>query len=174
MVTAIVLAAGAGSRFGGAKQALLLPEVLQRVRTSSVDDVVVVVGAHPVETDAAVVDCPEWEDGPGASLRCGLATLSADVEAAVVVLADGPDLSPDAIDRVLQAWREGAGEVVAASYAGDRGHPVVLGRSVWPRVPDEGARALEPALVACDDLGPPGDVDSADEIPGRLRREPAE
>ncbi|HEU4942574.1 MAG TPA: nucleotidyltransferase family protein [Gaiellaceae bacterium] len=174
MVTAIVLAAGAGSRFGGAKQALLLPEVLERVRASSVDEVVVVVGAHPVETDATVVDCPEWEDGPGASLRCGLGTLSADVEAAVVVLADGPDLSPDAIDRVLQAWREGAGEVVAASYAGDRGHPVVLGRSVWPRVPDEGARALDPALVPCDDLGPPGDVDSADEIPGRLKGEPAE
>ena len=174
MVAAVVLAAGAASRFGAPKQALLLPEVLRRVRASSVDDVVVVAGAHPLETDARLVDCPDWERGPGASLRCGLAALDREVEAAVVVLADGPDLAPAAVDRILGAWRDGAGEVVAASYAGDRGHPVVLGRSAWGRIPDEGARALEPVLVPCDDLGSPGDVDLADEIPGRLREEPGE
>ena len=163
MVAAVVLAAGAGSRFGGPKQALLLPEVLRRVRESTVDDVLVVTGAHALETDAPVVRCPEWELGPGASLRCGLAALDVDVEAGVVILADGPDLSPEAVDRVVAAWRGGAGEVVAASYGGDRGHPVVLARSVWSRIPDEGARALEPVLVPCDDLGSPGDVDSADE-----------
>jgi CTP:molybdopterin cytidylyltransferase MocA len=173
MVAAVVLAAGAGSRFGGPKQALLLPEVLRRVRESSVADVLVVTGAHPLETDARVVRCPDWELGPGASLRCGLAALDEDVEAGVVVLADGPDLSPEAIDRVVEAWRRGAGEVVAASYGGDRGHPVVLARSVWSGIPDEGARALEPFLIPCDDLGSPGDVDIADEIPSRLRGESA-
>jgi CTP:molybdopterin cytidylyltransferase MocA len=173
MVAAVVLAAGAGSRFGGPKQALLLPEVLRRVRESSVDDVLVVTGAHLLETDARVVRCPDWELGPGASLRCGLAALDEGVEAGVVVLADGPDLSPEAVDRVVEAWRGGAGEIVAASYDGDRGHPVVLARSVWSRIPDEGARALEPVLVPCDDLGSPGDVDLADEIPGRLRGESA-
>jgi CTP:molybdopterin cytidylyltransferase MocA len=174
VVAAVVLAAGAASRFGGPKQALLLPEVLRRVRASSVDDVVVVAGAHPLETDARLVECPEWARGPGASLRCGLAALGGEVEAAVVVLADGPDLSPAAVDRVVAAWRDGAGDVVAASYGGDRGHPVVLGRPAWTRVPDEGARALEPVLVPCDDLGPPGDVDLADEIPGRLKEESEE
>lgn len=169
MVAAVVLAAGAGSRFGGPKQALLLPEVLRRVGESSVDDVVVVTGAHALETEARIVRCPDWELGPGASLRCGLASLDEDVEAGVVVLADGPDLSPEAVDRVVAAWRGGAGEIVAASYGGDRGHPVVLARSVWSGIPDEGARALEPVLVPCDDLGSPGDVDTADEIPGRLR-----
>jgi CTP:molybdopterin cytidylyltransferase MocA len=173
MVAAVVLAAGAGSRFGGPKQALLLPEVLRRVRESTVEDVLVVTGAHPLETDARFVRCPSWELGPGASLRCGLAALDEDVEAGVVVLADGPDLSPEAVDRVVAAWRSGAGEVVAASYGGDRGHPVVLARSVWSQIPDEGARALEPVLVPCDDLGSPGDVDIADEIPGRLRGESA-
>lgn len=169
-IGAVVLAAGAATRFGSPKQQLLLPSVLAAVRASSVDDVVVVAGAHPLDADARVVDCPDWERGAGASLRCGLAALPRETEAAVVVLADGPDLSPAAIDRVIERWRSG-GDVIAASYGGVRGHPVVLGRAAWARVPDEGARSLDPLLVACDDLGSPGDVDSADDLPGRLREE---
>ena len=51
------------------------------------------------------VRCPDWERGPGASLRCGLAALPPEAEAAVVVLADGPELDPAAIDRVIATWR---------------------------------------------------------------------
>ena len=163
MVVAVVLAAGAASRFGAPKQRLFLPRVLERVRASGVDDVIVVIGAHELETDARVVRADDWERGMGASLRRGLESLPPETEAAVVVLADGPNLSPAAIDRVVAAWRESGAEVVAASYGGERGHPVVIARSAWPSVPDEGARALEPVLVPCDDLGSPGDVDSADE-----------
>lgn len=164
MIAAVVLAAGEASRFGSPKQTLLLPGVLARVRGSAVDAVVVVLGAYEVETDAPVVHCPEWERGPGASLRCGLAALRGEVEAAVVVLADGPLLAPAAIDRVVESWREFGTEIVAASYGGVRGHPVLLARPAWERVPDEGARALEPLLVPCDDLGPPGDVDYPDDL----------
>ena len=170
MIAAVVLAAGAATRFGAAKQELLLPDVLAALGRSSVDEVVVVAGAYPLQADVRVVDCPEWERGPGASLRCGVDALPAETEAAVVVLADGPDLSPAAVDRVVAHWRRGVGDVVAASYGGVRGHPVVLGRSAWRLVPDEGARALDPVLVPCDDLGAPGDVDFADEVPGRLRK----
>jgi CTP:molybdopterin cytidylyltransferase MocA len=169
VIAAVVLAAGEGSRFGGPKQRLLLPSVLDAVRSSSVDEIVVVTGAYPIEADARVVDCSEWEQGPGASLRCGLQALPAETEAAVVILADGPDLSAAHVDRMVEAWRAGAGDVVAASYGGDRGHPIVLGRAVWPLVPDEGARAFDPVLVPCDDLGPPGDVDFAGDVPARLR-----
>jgi len=164
VIAAVVLAAGAATRFGSPKQALLLPRVLARVRAAAVDDIVVVTGAYALETDARVVRCPDWERGPGASLRCGLAALGDDVDAAVVVLADGPDLSPAAIDRIVEAWRTHGADVVAAAYAGDRGHPVLLARSVWDRIPDEGARALEPLLVPADDLGSPGDVDSAADL----------
>jgi CTP:molybdopterin cytidylyltransferase MocA len=174
VIAAVVLAAGAGSRFGGPKQQILLPSVLAAIRSSAVDEVVVVAGAYPLEADARVVECGDWERGPGASLRCGLDALPAETEAAVVVLADGPDLSPAAVDRVIETWRAGAGDVVAASYGGIRGHPVVLGRAAWARVPDEGARALDPVLVPCDEFGSPGDVDFADEIPGRLREDTTE
>jgi CTP:molybdopterin cytidylyltransferase MocA len=169
LITAVVLAAGAATRFGSSKQRLLLPRVLERLLRSSVDEIVVVGGAYTLEAPAArVVECPEWERGMGASLRCGLASLSAETEAAVVVLADGPNLAPEAVERVVAAWRAGAGEVVAASYEGERGHPVVLARSTWGRVPDEGMRGLPAALIPCDDVGSPGDVDSADDI-RRLR-----
>lgn len=165
MIWAVVLAAGAATRFGSAKQRLLLPAVLERVRASSVDDVLVVLGAHEVETDAATVQCADWERGIGASLRCGLAALPAEAEAGVVVLADGPDLAPEAVDRVLEVWRESGAEVVAATYGGVRLHPVLLARAAWGRVPDEGARELPALLVPCDDLGPPGDVDLPTDLP---------
>ena len=155
-----MLAAGAATRFGGPKQRLLLPHVLERLRATDVDEVVVVAGAYGLEAEGArVVECPEWERGPGASLRCGLAALAPGTQAAVVVLADGPNLAPEAVERVLAAWRDAAADLVAAGYAGDRGHPLVVGRPLWDEIPDEGLRALEPVLVPCDDLGPPGDVD---------------
>jgi CTP:molybdopterin cytidylyltransferase MocA len=165
-VAAVVLAAGAATRFGSPKQRLLLPAVLGRLRAAAVDDVVVAAGAYPLEAEGVrVVPCPEWELGPGASLRCALGALGPDVQAAVVVLADGPDLAPEAVGRVVAAWRESGSALVAASYGGDRGHPLVVDRTLWGSVPDEGLRALHPLLVPCDDLGPPGDVDRPEDLP---------
>jgi CTP:molybdopterin cytidylyltransferase MocA len=169
LIAAIVLAAGAATRFGGPKQRLLLPRVLERLRQSPVDEIVVVAGAYALETPGVrVIDCPGWERGPGASLRCGLAALGPETEAAVVVLADGPNLAPEAVERVLDAWRGGLGDVLAAAYEGERSHPVLIARSAWGDIPDAGMRALPVALVHCDDVGAPGDVDTADDI-GRLR-----
>jgi len=157
-----VLAAGASSRYGVSppKQVVLLPRVLRALRAArTIDGIVVVSGAHELAAAAPTVHCAEWERGPGASLRCGLAALPAESEAAVVVLADGPDLDPRAVDRVVASWRDGGGDVVAASYGGVRLHPVLLARAAWARIPDDGARSLPARLVACDDLRPPGDVD---------------
>jgi CTP:molybdopterin cytidylyltransferase MocA len=169
MIAAIVLAAGASTRFGSPKQRLLLEPVLERVRESTVDDVMVVLGAHDVETEARTVRCEEWERGLGASLRCGLARLEPAVEAAVVVLADGPDLDPAAIDRVVETWREHGDDLVAAMYGGQRLHPVLIARVAWNQIPDEGARGLPARLVPCDDLAAPGDVDFPEQLPVRLR-----
>jgi len=170
VIAAIVLAAGASTRFGSPKQRLLLEPVVERVRASSVEDVVVVLGAHEVETTARTVSCRDWERGLGASARCGLETLGTEVEAAVIVLADGPDLDPRAVDRVIEVWRAERAELIAATYGGERLHPVLIARSAWARMPDEGARSLEALPVACDDLSPPGDVDYVDDLPARFQR----
>src|ERR1043166_8601668 len=104
MIAAVVLAAGASTRFGSPKQRVLLDPVIRRLHEGSVDEIVVVLGAHEGDVDARTVRCPDWARGPGASLRCGLAALGPDVEAAVVVLGDGPDLDPRAVDRVVATW----------------------------------------------------------------------
>jgi molybdenum cofactor cytidylyltransferase len=169
-VWAVVLAAGASNRFGSPKQRLLLEPVVEAVRSSCVDDLVVVLGAHQIQTSAPTVHCPDWKRGPGASLRCGFRALPPEAEAAVVVLGDGPDLSAEAIDRVIERWQAEPSDVVAATYRGVRLHPVLIARLAWSHVPDEGAKGLDAVLVSCDDLGPPGDVDFADEVPERLRK----
>lgn len=139
--------------------------MLARLRAASLAQIVVVAGAYPIEESAGlslagvrVVRCPEWALGPGASLRCGLAALDAEVRTALVVLADGPDLDPRAVERVLA--HRGDAEIVAASYDGTRSHPVALARSAWGSIPDDGGRMLPAHLVACDDLTPPGDIDT--------------
>jgi CTP:molybdopterin cytidylyltransferase MocA len=160
VIAAVVLAAGASSRYGTEppKQVEFLPRVLAALRKSAVDEIVVVSGAHALAVES--IHCRDWEHGPGASLRCGLAALPPEAEAAVVVLADGPDLDPRAVDRVVDDWRANGGDAVAASYGGVRLHPVLLARALWDDVPDEGAKSLPARLVPCGDLQPPGDVDS--------------
>ena len=172
-VAAVVLAAGAATRFGSPKQQLLLPRVLARLAESSVDEIVVVGGAYDLcdaqpPGNVRHAQCAEWERGPGASLRCGLEVLDGGVEAALVVLADGPFLSPAAVDRVVSSWERDGGDLVAASYGGVRGHPLLVARAAWAAIPDAGLRAVEPRLVPCDELGSPGDVDTPDDLPSGL------
>ena len=162
MIAAVVLAAGASTRYGRPKQRELLPAVLDALAQSpAVGDVVVVAGAHPLDLElragARLVHAADWENGPGASLRCGLAALGDSVTHAVVVLADGPTLDPRAIERVIE--QRDLGNVVAATYDGTRSHPVALARAMWGSVPDDGGRAFSPVLVDCSDLQSPGDVD---------------
>ena len=161
MVGAVVLAAGAASRYGSPKQHLFMPRVLDALRASSVEDIVVVAGAYQLDAGVRVAYCAEWERGPGASLRCGLNALVEEAEAAIVVLADGPNLDPRAVDRVIDAWHDGRGERLAATYDGvNRSHPVLLDDTTWNHIPDAGARVLPVTLVPCVDLAAPGDIDT--------------
>ncbi|MEU7975152.1 nucleotidyltransferase family protein [Micromonospora sp. NPDC049089] len=186
MTAGLLLAAGAGRRYGRPKVLVELdgePLVRRAIRLlgdggcapvhvvlgAGADEVPDLPGAVPVRHDG-------WPEGLGSSLRRGLASLPANVPAAVVVLVDQPLLSPVAVRRVRAAYAGGA-LVAVATYAGRPGHPVLLARETWPlldryAVGDRGARGLlrdRPDLVVevpCDDVGSPADVDT----PTDLRR----
>jgi nicotine blue oxidoreductase len=185
-VGAVLLAAGAGSRFraaGGGIKVLaevggrpLLERPLAALRAAGIAEVVVVLGAGADEVaacadlgDAHVVVHPQWADGMASSLRAGLAALRADADVALVVLGDGPGLSAEAVERVAARASAGDAPLVRARYASGPAHPVAIARTLWDRLPargEDGARALgvPPVDVDCTDLGAPGDADTPDEL----------
>jgi CTP:molybdopterin cytidylyltransferase MocA len=179
VIAGVVLAAGAGTRFGGTKQLAelagrpLLEHALLAMSESSLDRVLVVLGAGAEEIVQGVdlhgaepVICDRWQEGQSASLACGLAQLGG-AEAAVVTLGDQPRIAPEAIRRVVAARRDGVA-AVRATYGGEPGHPVLLERKLFGRLRDvsgdRGARNLLLSVVTvevpCDDLGGGEDVDT--------------
>ena len=180
MVAGLVLAAGAGTRFGGRKQLAeldgrpLLEHALAAMASAPVEPVAVVLGADAAEIRSAVdmhgaepIECPDWEDGQSASLRTGVEALEhAGAEAVVVTLGDQPRIAARAIAAVVAARGEGA-DAVRATYDGTPGHPVLIERSLFDAVMalrgDTGARDLLASArvteVPCDGLGDPADVD---------------
>ena len=183
MIAGIVLAAGAGTRFGGGKQLALLDgrplleHAVRAITSAPVGRVIVVLGAEAEHVVARVdlhgaepLVCARWSEGQSASLACGLAELS-DSEAVVVTLGDQPRISPDAIRRVIAA-RGGGAAAVRATYGSAPGHPVLLERELSDRLRDvsgdHGARNLLISVqtrdVPCDDLGNGKDVDTPAEL----------
>jgi CTP:molybdopterin cytidylyltransferase MocA len=179
VIGGVVLAAGAGTRFGGGKQLAeldgkpLLEHALGAMEASGIGNTVVVLGAGAEDIVARVdlhgarpVICDRWEEGQSASLATALAEM-ADAEAVVVTLGDQPRMAAEAIRRVVAARGDGAA-AVRATYGGEPGHPVLLECELIDRLRDvsgdHGARNLLLSVntrdVPCDDLGGGEDVDT--------------
>jgi CTP:molybdopterin cytidylyltransferase MocA len=182
-VCGIVLAAGAGRRFGAAKQLadvggrpLLQHAVDVAGGARALDRVVVVLGGEADAVRAAVrfgraetVVCDGWEEGLAASLRCGVAAAG-DADWVIVTLGDEPTLPGAAIERVVAVARDAPAPVgaVRAVWHGRPGHPVALRAELAADARelrgDVGARALLDRTavleVECGDLGAPADVDT--------------
>jgi CTP:molybdopterin cytidylyltransferase MocA len=188
-VAGLVLAAGAGSRFGRPKalievgREVLVDRAVRTLRDGGCAPVIVVLGAGADEVrrtarlDGVVVDNADWKTGMASSLRCGLTAL-ADTQAgaAVIALVDQPGMSAEAVERLIERWRGGAVAVVA-SYHGKQRHPVLLDARVWEALAasatgDVGARTWlrahpdDVVHVACDDVADAGDID----VPADLER----
>lgn len=186
-VAGLLLAAGAGRRFGGPKALAELdgqPLVLRALATLSAagcDPVRVVLGAAADQVRALLpepdraVRAEGWETGMGASLKAGLAALAQEPGpvAALVHLVDLPWVGADILTRVAAG---ASPDVVArAAYDGVPGHPVLLGRRWWAEIAetaqgDRGARdwlATRPdlRLIECADLGSGRDVDHRADLP---------
>lgn len=179
-VVGLLLAAGAGKRFGGpkalARDADGTSWLLRSVQAlKPCAEVVVVLGAEAERAAALLpmsvsrVRADDWAEGMGASLRTGLGALAGTTyDAALVSLVDLPDVDAAVVARLLGA-ATGPEVLARAAYAGVPGHPVLLGRDHWTEVArtatgDRGARdhlATHPVtLVECGDLATGVDVDA--------------
>ncbi|MGW4256106.1 nucleotidyltransferase family protein [Streptomyces californicus] len=191
-VAGVVLAAGGGRRLGGRPKALLrhrgrplIEHAVRSLRNGGCGPLHVVLGASADEVRArtdlrgcAVSVNPVWEEGMGSSLRLGLAALSAaDADAALVLLVDQPGIGAEAVARVRLAYRSRT-SLAAASYDGERGHPVLFGSDRWrdvaaAAVGDRGARTYlrehrdAITLVECGDVAEAYDIDTEADL-GRL------
>jgi CTP:molybdopterin cytidylyltransferase MocA len=187
-VSAILLAAGAGSRFGGRKLLApyrgrpLIEAALSNLADAPVDETLVVVGSDAEELREAcepydgvgIVENPDWVEGMSTSVRAGLRALGPEAQAAIVLLADQPLVEAGAVKRLIEAL-EGGARVAVATYGGRPRNPVLFSREVWPLLSaelsgDEGARPFlrrHPELVVrvpCDGVGDPADVDTAEDL----------
>jgi nicotine blue oxidoreductase len=177
-VAGVLLAAGEGSRLGQPKALVSLggQTLAERgaglLRAGGADPVLVVAGAVPVELDnVRTVFNPDWRTGMGSSLQAALRALAGTgAAAAVIALADQPLVGPEAVARLITAYRAGA-TVAVAAYQGQPRNPVLVAREHWAEViematGDQGARAFLRArpglvtLVECGDTGRPDDIDT--------------
>src|SRR5262245_9807742 len=185
MITSIVLAAGFARRMG--RQKLLLdlngaPVVRWSVDAvvPHVDDCVVVTGQDDAAVRAALRGLrvryavnTRPQDGQGSSIAVGIAALEATAAAVRVVLGDQPQTPADVVPSLLAARRRGGKAIVAPSYRGVRGTPVLFAAETFPELRvldgDSGARAVvmaHPGRVAVIefDVAMPADVDTPEDF----------
>jgi len=166
-VVAVVLAAGAGSRFGGGKLLavlegrLVLQHVLDRLAEAGLEDVVVVLGEDATAVEAAIdwrgerrVRNPYPGRGLSSSLRVGVEALDVDVAVALIVLGDQPRVPVAGIRALLEAGVDDARPIAVPVYPDDGGrNPVLVGRSAFGLVAEaSGDRGLGPILAAHPEL----------------------
>ena len=182
-----MLAAGSGSRFGGGKLLEpfggrpLIAATLSGLRGAPVDEIIVVVGAEgerlrsiTAAYETRTIENPDWAEGMSTSVRVGLRACRSDARAAVVCLADQPLVGAVAVERLVEAFEQGA-TVTVATYGGEMRNPVLFARGVWPLLlremsGDRGARVFLKhhreivTEVSCDDVADPADVDTVEDL----------
>lgn len=149
-ISGLVLGAGASQRLGPPKQLLpyrgttMLGWVVNEVqRAECLDEVVVVLGRAADQLreqvdfgTARVVENPVYGEGCSSSYRAGIGALDPDSSAIMIILGDMPGTTPEIIDRLAEAWREGEAPISLCSYQGRKGHPMIFARSMFAQLVD--------------------------------------
>jgi molybdenum cofactor cytidylyltransferase len=184
VISGLVLAAGTGSRFGGAKQLVEIdgrPLVLHAVaslRDAGVDEIVVVTGhdADAVEAvlpdDVRPIRNPSYREGQASSLAAGLHVLRDDSEAAIVLMADQPGIEAADLDVLIDGFRATRARIVRLRYRDGPG-PALLSREIYAEAGhlhgDSGARVLMAShpdwlREVAIDRPSPRDIDRPDDL----------
>lgn len=155
----VLLAAGTSSRMSDFKLLLpyknkpILQHVIDAIRASKLDKVIVVLGYNR-ETLLDKVDFsgieivfnPEFKMGQSASLKTGLSHVSTLSSAAIFILGDQPLITSAIIDRLVDSYQQSKSKIVLPTYKGRRGNPVIMNRSLFPELMmltgDTGGREL--------------------------------
>lgn len=156
-IGAVILAAGMSSRMGQLKVLLpwtkhktILEHIIEQLVLARVPTISVVTGNRAGEVrqlatraGASVTHNADYAKGEMlSSLKAGLKAMPPHVSAALVVLGDQPRIQPKIVSQILNAYAEGAGDIVAPSYQMRRGHPILIDKRYWPEIlalPDDGA-----------------------------------
>src|SRR6266545_882860 len=196
-VAALVLAAGASSRMGRPKQLLdwngrpLARAAAEVALAARLNPLLVVVGAAKAEVADAlaglplqIIANPDYAAGQSTSLHAGIAALGHDTDAVVVLLGDQPFVTAAIVEQLVAEWRASEASIVAPTYAGQRGNPVLFARAIFPELlaiqGDQGARAVLAAdrsrvrLIAFDDPRPLADIDTPEDYERLLSKQKAE
>lgn len=184
--SALILAGGAGRRFGGGKLladlggAPVIRRVAERVCAAEFAEVIAITGSQGAAisgalagADVFVSEAPDWAEGMAASLRTGIAALSPQAAGVCVFLGDMP-LAPVGLCPALVAAAQRAGYAARPRVAGQPGHPVAFTRAAFADLlalqGDQGATALlkaRPEAVAYVDTADTGallDIDTPDDL----------
>jgi molybdenum cofactor cytidylyltransferase len=186
VITAIVLAGGASRRFGSQKLLAdfdgepVIRHSVRRLLAADPDDVLVVAGCDGQRVLAAldglavrIVMNDGWSEGLSSSLRVGIAALGATTSGALIALGDQPGVRSEDVRALLAAHASSDREIAVPVYRGERGHPVLFDRSVFPELlgirGDRGAREVierDPGRVlkVAFDAPQPLDVDTPEAL----------
>lgn len=158
-IAAVILAAGAATRFGSAKQLVNIEEkiMLQHIIDSCSQlnsvDLYLVLGANTEEIQTRVkidktkiIDNAEWQEGIGSSIRLATSKLQDSYDGILFLAGDQPFISNGQLDQLINKWRESPDKICAAQYLDTVGIPAIFPRNTYSRLilleGDVGAKKL--------------------------------
>jgi molybdenum cofactor cytidylyltransferase len=195
-VAAVLLAAGQGTRMGGGKMTAVLAgkslvrHAAEAVEASSASPLITVLGHDAINVerslagiDTVLVQNLDYANGMSTSVKVGIAAVPDTASGALILLGDMPNVTADIIKRLLAAFAQNPNaKAVVPTLAGQRGNPIIIGRSLFGEVMkltgDAGARKLLSTLgssvieVAIEDAAVLLDVDTPEALAALRKNQP--